>query len=415
MRGWGRFVHSDLWAEDGLVFLREALSDGLGSLWMTRDGSYHTLQRLMMLGGVRFFPLSWLPSVVCATYLLIFAAIVSRVASRDYEWLIPSLGARVFTACMLCMAPGLTEMMGNLCNLNWILFIWLALVGLKNPKVSISGWELAFTSLVTVSIGTSILLVPLFVWRLGIGIRQKSPRDHQIRGILHLTLILLFGVGWLIIFRADRPSQGLDRSFFDIFTAFYDHIVRHLVFQPWIGDRLTSLFLGNQPPGTAALLAIAFLVFLVYWARHYYRRLWCQAISILAGGVSCWSVLCILARPAAPSFFLAPATRFAFQHRYSFPLGAVAILFWMTVLRPTKLFSQWKPTLAMVFIILNLSFAWYRFFIPPYGSTRLWQSVTVKLDRSLKTGCPRRVAVLLYPENFKFEYVALLKNESCTE
>ena len=91
---------------------------------------------------------------------------------------------------MFCLLPGLTEMTGNLCNLTWILFCWLALVGLKDPSVPLTWIEVGLSVLVTLSIGTAILLVPLFLWRLvvieGQDLHESLGPRHCSTGLLWL-------------------------------------------------------------------------------------------------------------------------------------------------------------------------------------------------------------------------------------
>jgi len=398
-RGWQRFVYSDIWAEDGRDFLAQGLAHGMGSLWLTVDGSYHTIQRLILLSAMQILPLSWLPSLICGSCFLVFAAIVSLIVSRNYEWLIPSTGARFLTACLLCMAPGLGEMLGNLANLNWILFCGLALVGLKNPDKPLTFGELLFTLFTVASIGTFVLLIPLFIWRLGVLIYQKRPTRDILPGILQLV-ILFSSTSWLIFHKGDRPPQIPIRSFSELFFAYFGHILRHGVFQPWVGDRLSVLLFGKYPK-IVLLVSFAFPLFILKWALAHFRETRCQAILIFFGGLSLWTILCILARPAALNSIQGPLAGGSFFHRYSFPMAVGGVLLWMTVIHPLKLLKNRKPTLALVFVVFSLFQAKHRFFVSPYGPERLWKDTVPMLENFLKHRGPEEVVAPIYPQGWQ--------------
>ena len=168
------------------------------------------IERLIMLCALGAVPLSWLPAAVTLSCIVVLAGVMSRIVSPAYEWLIPSSYLRAILASMFCLLPGLTEMMGNSCNLTWILFCWLALVGLKDPKVPLTWIEVGLSVLVTLSVGVAILLVPLFIWRLVIS-KARIPTSHWVRGIVQLAILIVLGVGLPLLRTGRRAPIGLPR------------------------------------------------------------------------------------------------------------------------------------------------------------------------------------------------------------
>src|SRR2546429_4767797 len=58
-RAWQRFIHMELWAEDGALYLAQALEHGLRSLTFTYGGVFHPVPRALRLFWLRPLPLKW--------------------------------------------------------------------------------------------------------------------------------------------------------------------------------------------------------------------------------------------------------------------------------------------------------------------------------------------------------------------
>jgi hypothetical protein len=410
-RGWDRLVDPDLWAEDGAVFLAEGLREGAGSLLRSYAGSYHTLQRLITLGAVDAFPLLWLPTVICLTYFVIFAWIMSAIVEDRYAWLIPSRAARVMTAAMLCMLPGLSEMMGNLSNLNWILFGWLSMIGLKDPSLPITRTELLGTLLVTVSIGTTVLLLPLFLWRFAVSIHRGQPRRQWIWSAVHLAVLILVGV--VALFFEESSHNPPRHPYGAIAWIYYEHLIQHGLLTPWIGDRLTIAIDQPSMRLVARSVAIALLPCAAFLAWRFRRVERVQAILLFVGGVSVWTAAAVFARLGAFEYFQQPLAAATFDMRYAYPTAFAATIFWMGLLHPSALIRHRTPSLALIFIVLNLSLAFHRFHIPSYGAERRWEASVPALERSMEEGCPPAVIVPEYPDPWRFQYDSPQPAVSC--
>jgi hypothetical protein len=410
-RGWDRLFRADLWGEDGAVFLAEGFRVGASSLLRSYAGSFHTLQRLIALGAIEVFPLLWIPSVICVTYFVIFAWIMSAIVEDRYTWLIPSRAARVMTAVMFCMLPGLTEMMGNLSNLNWILFGWLSMVGLKDPSQPITRWDLCAALLVTVSIGTTILLLPLFLWRFALSIRRGQPLRQWIVGAALLAVLMLVGVVPLLFLESSH--QPPRHPYGAIVWIYYEHVIQNGLFTPWLGDRLTIAIDQPSMHLVARAVAIALLPSAAFLAWRFRRDERSQALLLFIGGVSAWTVAAVVSRLNAFEYFQQTLVAGSFDMRYAYPMAFAATLFWMAVLHPSALIRSRRPSLALVFIVLNLSLAFHRFSIASYGAERRWETSAPTLERSMKEGCPVQVVVPQYPDPWTFVYYSPRPAVSC--
>ena len=292
-------LYADFWGEDGAILFSQAATLGSSSLLLPYAGSYLTIQRLIVLAAMHVVPLSWLPAAVTFSCIVVLAGVMSRIVSPVYDWLIPSPYLRVAMAAMFCLLPGLTEMTGNLCNLTWILFCWLALVTLKDPGVPLTWIDVGLSVLVMLSIGTAILLVPLFLWRLVVS-KDRISTSHWVRGIVQLACLVVLGVGLLLF---PGPATGL--------TATFSVGSGADVVRPRRTPRGVHTMAGRSPDERAVELVwrqpctgkVIFLVFVIWWAWLYRRETRAQAILLLVLGMSFWTVLAAMVRPYAMETF----------------------------------------------------------------------------------------------------------------
>lgn len=408
-RAWERVEAAEFWAEDGRIFLSQALELGYASLLRPMAGSYHTLQRATMLAIVDVVPIAWWPAAVSIVCLVVTAIVASKVVRPDYAWLIPSPGTRVLTACTFCLLPGLHEMLTNLCNVNWILFAWLSLVGLKDPSRPVTRWDLVASLLVVLSIGTSVLLLPLFGWRVVRSIRDRRPVSDTWMAVAELAIILVLGT---LLLLWTGSSMLVRAPLGDVAAAYWDHLARLLLVAPWVGDRWTMLIFAKSLQ-VAYLISTAILLVLILrwaWPRRHENRV--QAVLLFVAGVTVWTVLVSYTRFYAVKFLAEPNLGL-FLSRYSFPVSFSALVLWMSVIHPDRLFRKWRPSLALVLLVLNVSLAWHRAFVPRYGPEPRWAQAMPVITRAMAQSCQSHVTAPIYPGEWTIDYVAHASAPPC--
>lgn len=396
-RGWERLLHADLWGEDGAVFLAQAMEQGARSLFVPQAGSYFTAERLVTLGALQVLPLAWIPTAITAVCMAVFAFAVSRIATEDYAWLIRSPSARVATAAAVCLLPGLHEMLGNLCNLNWFLFAWLALVGLRDPAHPLRWRDQVVALGVSLSIGTAILLVPLFLWRLVHAARQRTTWRAE---ALALGIIIVAGVGLPLLAGGARPPASEISSPTQVARLWYDHAARLGALTPWLGDRATTAA-SYRAPDVVRAAKIAVLVFFVVWT---WRRRFdpaTQAVVALVLGVSAWTVLAMLSRPYALPYFY-DVGPWLYLSRYSFIMSFAGVVYWVVALQPAREGTGAASTALWVFLALNLILPLHRFHLPRLGAEARWAAAVPALQRARARDCAEVVEVRQYPDPWTF-------------
>lgn len=164
-----------IWAEDGLIFLQDALAHGpITAIAKTYAGYLHLVPRLIAELAA-LFPLGYAAVVlaIASNALLAVASLAIFVASRSH---LASPWSRALLACAVSLAPAAgVEVLNNLANLQWPLLFasfWLILWLPRTwPGVLGSSMLLVATAL---SAGLAVLLLPLVVLRLVAGPRGRE-------------------------------------------------------------------------------------------------------------------------------------------------------------------------------------------------------------------------------------------------
>jgi hypothetical protein len=166
-----------LWAEDGIVFIPQALGEGVGSVLRPYAGYMHLVPRLAALALART-PIEVLPLAVtiasavataliaCATYVFLETRLVSfplRVAA----WLV-----------MIALPIAAGEVANNLANLHWYLMIsafCALIVRTRSTGVAVAQSMIAVAAVASDPL--TLLFLPLAVLRFWL---LPTPRDRAV-------------------------------------------------------------------------------------------------------------------------------------------------------------------------------------------------------------------------------------------
>jgi hypothetical protein len=166
LRQRGASPFDSLWAEDGAVFLEDALTEGpLGAIVIPQAGYLHLVPRL--LGALSaIVPLTEAPIALSGVSALLASTLSAYVywASGD---VLRSRVARAVVAGLMVLAPwAIHEVANNAANLNWYLTfacIWAFL----RTTPSLAGAAISSIVVLAATLSTPIplLLAPLATWR----------------------------------------------------------------------------------------------------------------------------------------------------------------------------------------------------------------------------------------------------------
>jgi hypothetical protein len=248
-------LHPQLWAEDGVVFFRQALLQGVSSIFVPYAGYLHLTQRLVALPA-SLLPCQIVPLVYTSAAGLILLWACSRLLSPRFNVPYPPL----FALALVLMPQSRGECFLTLVNLQWVLAPLLVVLAVQTaPASRRDRWgDWLLTGLLGLTGPFVILALPLFVVR---SLRERSRYAHV------LTAIALGG----------SAVQA-------IYIAFNPPVLEPAVHAPglWmevLGRRLFgSLFLPESltvmiPPVMLAGLSAAVPVLVVFLARGERERL----------------------------------------------------------------------------------------------------------------------------------------------
>jgi hypothetical protein len=281
---WSRLpetTRQTVWAEDGGVFLRDVIANGVwGTIVRPYDGYLHVIPRTLVGIAYKIAPIdSFAVSISflsCAAVAIVCLA-VFFLANPVFEnpWLRAILAA---IPILLPVAP--VEVLGNAANLHWYL-LWLApWILVREPASVVGRAAFFFAALVTASSEVITgLFLPLALWMMWKRRNYWAPLG-LIVGVCLQLLTTLF---------SPRPaSLRVDNSVepLSVIIGFFVQPIASL----WRTDSRTLVANLLDFGGLAVLLPAAVLALLCVAIFTFGRTIWKVAATYAVGSaVACWA------------------------------------------------------------------------------------------------------------------------------
>ena len=415
-RGWDRLTHPELFAEGGLQFVSGALHYGWKSLFAMYDGYMHVFPRLIANLAVSFVPIPYIPAfTVTACYML--AALVAANFTRPcYRWLVPSDMARIMLSVLFCLLPGMNEMLGNLPNVHYFLFMLFSMLVLKDPEIPYHFWELFGTGLIVLSSGLVVIFLPAVCVRIGYNL-ISGPKLTSNRVLSALKrhsgdIILLFAILTptlhLIVNRLFFTS--LEKNTFhiaiislkltDLLIGLMNTINIYIFLHPFGGTITTTEIVRFIPETILFLCALCLLTF-TFQKLAEERPLQLFSIGACILGILIIPIMIYFFRPEGFPFFMLDQTWFYYKWwmRYNYIFSMAGLLLWIVIIRPERLWplDNLRSIFALILISASLSQAPYYFLINRYGNEAKWSKTSTLLKSSIRTGKPKHIKIESYP------------------
>jgi hypothetical protein len=154
-------LNPQLWAEDGTVFLNQNEEFGIAAWWHPYAGYLHLVPRLVAAVGARLDPCD-LPAFYNLTCFIGTWAVAVSLLSRRV-----AVPGRFWLALAFVLVPHTGEVFFQLCNVQWVLALFLVRQLLLEPAATRTQLVADSTVLALVSFTGPfcIVLWPLFAWR----------------------------------------------------------------------------------------------------------------------------------------------------------------------------------------------------------------------------------------------------------
>jgi hypothetical protein len=192
-------ITDTLWAEDGVIFINEARTYGINSIWKTYAGYFHVLPRIVAYLAVNLNP-SFIPYVFFMFWLVVLAFLIYVLTKVGEDHALTPSSIILITILSIAQ-PNSGEVFFTITNAQWMLGCTLALLIISDTNLK-SSRTLSLT-LVFVSLTGpfSLIFSPLVFMRLFF---HKDFRNYTGFYTIILTCALLQG---LTIFLSQRITK----------------------------------------------------------------------------------------------------------------------------------------------------------------------------------------------------------------
>jgi hypothetical protein len=254
------FGWRSVWAEDGTVFLQQALNLNLPDYFsQAYNGYYFTLHRILIYPSV-FLPIS-LFGVYCFVVAVFNYALCIFTILKTLNGQIPSrfLVILSFVFAGLPIASG--EALQNVNNLQWFWYITWTVVTVYKKDPSVKYLNIyRFLSLILVSSAPALLPMLILAKYAKVGIFENKAQNKFVSKAFFYSFILIGLLQNYLALRSRVANQSTFNSFLVASDAFYRIIGASL---------LGKILYSDQAQIVSIILVVCiylFLIFLIYIA-----------------------------------------------------------------------------------------------------------------------------------------------------
>ncbi len=207
------FSGANLWAEDGNVFINQAYTLGIESLYTTYAGYIHLYPRffalLVIKIGIAYAPLIFLIGWLISFLVLAFI-IVNEYNKKQIPWVYSFI-----VIFAIIFQPHSGETFFNITNAQWFLAIAMTTWLLSNDKIKLNIFSFFLLIILGLTGPYSIILVPILLSKMYI---EKGFRKN----LFPYTLVMLTAfIQIYFIINSNRISGEIDNNILNWIKSFY--------------------------------------------------------------------------------------------------------------------------------------------------------------------------------------------------
>ncbi len=401
-RWYYRLIHATLWAEDGEIFLHDAIEHGVKSIFFPYAGYFHTVPRIISYFA-SLFPTIYIPHIIVIFCLVITYYVISVLLKKDYEWVVPNVHFRGVMLLLIALAPGTTEAYGNIANIHWVLYLYLGLLALRSVNYKFNTLDLTLASLAVFSEGAAITLLPLFLIRLLFHVINKRTKRLIFQESYLIIIILIMSI---INFLNKTTQTSFDIPILSLAQVFIKSTLAESISFSWLYILPYTLFEEYWFIPSIALTAIAgFFIFKSVSLREY-------TIILFVFFCCLWLLppMTVMARGSTGNILGLVLTHndlgwnpfWWLNFRYAFLPSISGYIFWIWVI--SLIFKHYKKVAVLLsIIILSLNFYYCLdsyYFIRPYSENK-WIKNSKKIDAVRNNSGLNSIEIPIEPGGWK--------------
>jgi hypothetical protein len=255
-----------LWAEDGFVFLDEAIKYGWASIGIPHAGYIHFLPRIitnlaLQLSEACGQGITWVAFIMnlCAVALSSFCAV--SICSSKFSWM-GNIYFRMVLSFFILGFPNAYELWGNVTNLHWwlgILEFFLIWHMLQNKKMPNWG-DTLLLSVVVLTSPNGLLVLPAILW--AYFRERKNKLAFNLLKIILIFALTLIQLHFLLSVRIPKDM--------DIVLSLFNNTL-HYVFNQLFGNLLVGRTFNDL---TIAMIGAFFLFIIVLFSWKLFKKLY---------------------------------------------------------------------------------------------------------------------------------------------
>lgn len=278
-------LNSQPWAEDGVIFIQQAIEYSFSSLFIPYAGYFHTIPRLVTLFSLQF-GLQNTPFIMNFLSLFIATFSISYFFNNKFRFIIKNDYLRFVSTVFILLIP-IQEIFLNITNIQWFLAIYLTLwtsdfifnyESVFQSKLNIRTiLQMVFTVLAFLTTPLAFLLVPFLI--LTVIRRSKCNRfftlDFFILYLIPIISILLYII---ICISTDAPRNAEIPSLINIVRIFSAQVVTKLFYTN--SHEIVSQF-GYAPSYFISIFAVSILILAAFRKKNTMVDVWLCLLIIL--------------------------------------------------------------------------------------------------------------------------------------
>lgn len=253
-----------LWAEDGTIFLQQALEDASPRTWIESYAGYAHIVPRMLASVAASVPLEWAPIVLSGGAALV-AGLLALVTYCAFAGHVQGAGRAVLAIAVVLLPAAGVEVMNASANIHWYLLFVASWAAVWRPT---SRWGVSVACAVLFLTAGSdpfaALLVPVVLW-----VVVTERRAADLARLFALIIGLLLQAVAIIYFNeVERPLNPFGTPIASLLSWYGFHVLMASVF----GFSIRDALIETIGVAASAGLAVAVLAYLLFPAARLARH-----------------------------------------------------------------------------------------------------------------------------------------------
>ena len=387
------YLRPEFWAEDGLVFFKDAFELGTRSLFMPLGGYQNFIPRLLALFAT-ILPTQSVPHFFAFTAVILSTLMLSFITSEGFSWFIPNAPLRFGLAVLFAFCPGSWEITSCLCNLHTVFAVFSLLLLLHRP-FEFSFFKSLLWILVLLSTPEMPILIPVLLF---LGYYERSIR-YPI--LIASILLMLFWNGYSSHKYATSDYGLYLNQVFRILSISAERLAIYLFQVPVLGPKvLQNLLKINSTVYLLLCLVCLFVGIRFIFKRAGTSREKALLLTLLAT-IFIYFALVVATRPYLWQMFASKSHELFWKSRYAFVAVVASLLFWSHFYFSAKISKNGHRFFKLAFFLFGFFIIRDTWYLPERPVIDNQRQTLIELNRNKRLAQYRSPKIYVQPGKYQ--------------